>query len=174
MAGKRKETTQSKFFKERLNKINEVLTKLESEVEKAVSKFMQRGEKSSQVIRKNLDEILSRISSSDFYSKASEKTEELTNDVRQLAEDIVAKVKKFDLKVAKKVFNEVRESFDQLAEKVQSLDLVEKAKDRAIKSRNRLLNVLSIPTQDEVLELSRKVVNLEKKIKTLSNQKIAA
>ena len=57
------------FLKERLSRINTVIGKLETEVEKAVGKFMKRGEKSSRVLKKNFDEIIEKISVSEIYSR---------------------------------------------------------------------------------------------------------
>lgn len=166
----RKAHEEGKFFKERLTRINNVIEKLETEVEKAVGKFMKRGEKSSRVLRKNFDEIVEKISGSGIYSKASEKTEEITKEVRRIADEVVAKMKRFDLKAANHLLREIRENIDQLVEKFQANELVEKAKDKAITTRNQVLSVLKIPSQREVDDLSRKVVNLEKKIKTLTRK----
>ncbi|MDO8518725.1 MAG: phasin family protein [Deltaproteobacteria bacterium] len=158
------------FFKERLNRINFVIGKLEAEVEKAVEKFMKRGEKSSRVLKKNFDEILEKISGSGIYSKATEKTEEITKELRRIADEVVSKVKGFDLKAANNLIREVRANVEDLVEKIQANDLVEKAKDKAITTRDQVLNVLRIPSQKEVDDLSRKVVSLEKKVKTLTKK----
>lgn len=160
----------NKFFRERLTRINKVIEKLEAEFEKAIGKFMKQGEKSSRVLRKNLDEILERISTSDIYSRATEKTEELTREAKKVADEIVSKVKGFDLKRANTFFKDIRGNIDELMGKIQNTEIVEKAKGRAINTRNQFLSVLSIPSQDEVSELSRKVGSLEKKIKTLSKK----
>ncbi len=161
------------FLKGRIAKINKVIGKFEAEVERAVSKFMKRGEKSSQILRKNFDEIIDKISSSDVYSRANEKREELVREFKKLADEVVEKVKAFDVRFAQPVLKEIRQSVDELIQKLQGAEVVEIAKDRVINTRNRLLSVLSIPTQHDVDELSQKVVRLEKKIKSL-NEKQAA
>lgn len=164
------EGNQIKFLKERLTRINGVIGKLETEVEKAVEKFMKRGEKSSRVLKKNFDEIIGKISESGIYSKASEKTEEITKEIRRIADDIVSKLKNFDLKSTNNVIREIRENLEELVEKIQVNGFVEKAKDTAISTRDQVLNVLKIPSQKEVDLLSRKVVKLEKKVKTLTQK----
>lgn len=158
------------FLKERFNRINGIITKLETEVEKAVGKFMKQGEKSSRVLKKNFDEILERISASGIYSKATEKTEEITREIRRLADEVVGKMKRFDLKTANNLIREIRGNVEELVEKLQSTELVEMAKDKAISTRDQMLNVLHIPSQKEVDDLSRKVVSLEKKVKTLTKK----
>lgn len=161
------------FLKGRIAKINKVIGKFETEVEKAVSKFMKRGEKSSQILRKNFDEIIDKISSSDIYSRANEKGEELVREFKKLADEVVEKVKDFDVRVAQPLLKEIRNSLDDFIQKLQNAEVVEIAKDKVVNTRNHLLSVLSIPTQHDVDELSQKVVRLEKKIKSISEKQAA-
>ncbi|MBX7148903.1 hypothetical protein K1X76_07425 [bacterium] len=165
-----KRNIKTDFFKERLTQVNKVLEKLEGEVEKAVERLMKRGEKSSKVIRKNLDEVLNKLGGLDIYSKASEKKDELTAELKTLADDVVAKLKKFDLKAANTVLKEVRGNIDQIIDKLQDSNIVEFAKDKALSTKKQVLQVLSIPSQEEVDALNRKVVNLEKKLKTITKK----
>lgn len=162
--------TQKKFLVQRIDQINKIITKFEGELEKAVSKFVKRGEKSSQVIKRNFDEIFEKISSTQLYSRASEKTEELTKELRRLADDVVGKLKSIDFKTANTLFKDVRNNVDQIVEKLQGIGFVELAKDKAVSTKNQVLHVLSIPSQQEVDKISRKVISLEKKIKTLSQK----
>src|SRR3989338_636927 len=165
-----KNQNHKKFLKNRFNQINKAIGKFETEVEKAVNKFMKRGEESSRIIRKNLEEILEKISASEVYSKASEKTEVITKEVRKIADDVLLKLKKFDFGKANGVLKEVREGIDQIVEKVQHLEIVEIAREKAVDTRKQVLNVLRIPSKDEVESLSRKIKGLEKKIENLSKQ----
>lgn len=161
------------FLQGRISQINKVFGKFETEVEKAVNKFMKRGEKSSQLLRRNFDEIIDKIAGSDLYSRASEKKEEVLREFRKLADEVVAKVKNFDFRVAQPLLKEVRENLDEFLTKLQNAELVEKAKDRVLNTRNHVLSVLSIPTQKDVNELTQKVVRLEKKIRTLADKAAA-
>lgn len=166
----RAKATQKKFLVKRIDQINKIITKLETEVEKAVSKFVKRGEKSSQIIRRSFDEIFDRISSTQLYSRASEKTEEFTKEIRRLADEVVGKVKSFDLKTANHLFSDVRSNVDQIVEKLQGIGFIELAKDKAVLTKNQVLHVLNIPSQEEVDKIARKVISLERKIKTLSRK----
>ena len=170
MAGKKQH---NQFLKSRLNTINKVVGKFENEVEKALEKFVLKGEKSSQILRKNFDDIFDKISATPFYSKATEKTEEFSKELKKIADEVVDKLKNFDLNKALPVLKEVRANIDELVNKLQAMDFVEKAKKQAKKSKNQFLSVLSIPTQDDIEQLSRKVTSLEKKIKVLSHKKAA-
>lgn len=168
-----KKTAEITFLKGRLQKINKVLGKFEAEVEKAVTKFMKRGEKSSQLLRKQFDEIIEKISASDFYSKANEKSEEILSEIKRLADEAVAKLKDFDIRVAKPLIKEIRQNIEELISKLQSAEIVEIARDRVVNTKNQLLTVLSIPSQKDVDDLSQKVVRLEKKIKSLTDKAAA-
>lgn len=169
----KKKINSNKFFQERITRINKVLEKFEFEVEKTVETIVRRGEKSSRLLKKNFDEIVGRISSSEIYSLASEKTEELGKEVKKLADEVVAKIKRFDIKLANPVLKEIRVNLDQFIEKLQALEVVELAKDKAQSTRRQVLSVLSIPSQEDISHLTRKVANLEKKIKTLHEHKAA-
>lgn len=161
-------------LKHRLGQVNHVIGKFENEIEKAVGKIVKSGEKSSHAIRKNIDEVLERISASPLYSKATEKTGELTKEIRRLTDDVVSKLKKIDLTVGQNVVKDVRTNVDQIVAKLQESNLVELAKDKAVESRRRVLHVLRIPSREEVTELNRKVVSLEKKVSALSKKSAAA
>lgn len=172
MAGKKKNV--ESVLKHRLGQVNQVIGKLETEIEKAVGKIVKSGEKSSQVIRKNFDEVFERISTSPLYSKATEKTGELSKELRRLTDDVVNKVKKIDLTVGQNVLKDVRTNLDQIVAKLQESNIVELAKDKAVESRRRFLHVLRIPSREEVTELNRKVSSLEKKVSALSKKSAVA
>lgn len=161
---------QGTFLTNRIGKINSVIGKLEREVEKTVERIRVRGEKSSRVLKKNFDEVIEKISSSEFYALAQEKTGELSKEVRHLADEVIEKVRGFDLRVGNGLFREVRANLDQIVEKLQSTEIMEKAKDSAVHTRDRVLHILSIPSRDDVTDLSRRVVSLEKKVHAISRK----
>jgi len=166
--------SQTKFVKTKLTQVNKILEKLELEVQKTLKKFRKNSEKSSKLLRENFDEIIERIGVADFYTIASEKTEEIRFELKRLTDDIVDRVKGFDLSTASPLTSEIRSSFEQVIDKVQSLEWVEIAKDTAVNTRKQFLNVFSLPSRDDVAQLNRKVIYLEKKVKTLSKRKKAA
>lgn len=170
MATKATKKGTDQFLLGRIAVINKVLGKLEKEVEKALNKFVKQGEKSSHILKKNFDEILDKISSSDLYSKANEKKDELVQDIRKVADEVVAKVKNFDVRAAKTFLKEARANIDEMVVKIQSADFVEKAKDKVISTRDQVLSALNIPSQRAINDLQTKVTKLEKKIKTLSDK----
>lgn len=161
----------NQFLKDRLGKINEIISKFESEVEKALGELRKRSEKSSKLLKKNFDEVFDKISSTKIYSQATEKTEELSKEVKRVADEVLAKIKKVDLGAARELINEVRGNMDELVQKFQSYGLLEKAVDAAQNTRRQVFKLFSIPSKDEVDALSRKVNSLERKIKTLAHKK---
>jgi len=168
-----KKNVDVKFLKGRLTKVNKVLGKLEGEVEKALNTFMKKSEKSSRIIRKNVDEIFDKIATSDIYSKANEKGEELIKEAKKIADDIVDRLKKIDLRFAKPMIKEARANLDEIVDRIQKAGVVDIAKEAAINTRNGVLKVLNLPTHSEVVSLNQKVARLEKKLKALNITKAA-
>lgn len=164
---------EQKFLKGRIAAINKVLGKFEAEVERAVSKFKKQGEKSSQVLRKNLDDIIEKISSSEIYSKANEGAEGVLKEVRRIADDVVGKMKNFDLRLGKPFVKEIRSNLEEALEKIQDNEFLDRAKGRAVKTKAKVFTLLSIPSQKEVNHLGDKVAKLEKKIKNLAEKTAA-
>jgi len=170
MAAKKTQKVSKNYFTQKMGQVNQVLGKLEKDIEKALTQIKKQREKSSKVIKKNLDEVIDKISGSDIYSKASERTQGLSKEVRRLADELVGQVKKIDFSKTQDVFSDVRENVDQLVNKLGQAEFVEQAKDKAANTRNQVLHILNVPTKTEVDSLTKKVGNLEKKIKVLSNR----
>ncbi|EKD41429.1 MAG: hypothetical protein ACD_73C00723G0002 [uncultured bacterium] len=162
--------TQKNYFSQKLGKVNQVLGKLEGEIEKKLNQIKKQSEKSSKLIKKNFDEIVDKIGAAEIYSKASEKTEGLTKEVKKVADEIVAKIKKIDLSKTQDILNDVRTNIDQLVNKLSQAEVVEQAKEKAVSTRNQVLHILNVPTKTEVDSLTKKVGSLEKKIKVLSTK----
>lgn len=158
----------NKTFTTQMERINKVIERLESEVEKTLGSFVQKGEESSRVLKKNFDEILEKISTTELYTMASEKTEGLQKEVRKLADEVVARLKNFDLRVASSIFSDVRVNVEQMIEKIQAAGILETAKAKANDTKNQVLHALNIPSLEEVSRLDRKLTSLERKINTLS------
>lgn len=168
------EANNKDFLKLRVDNINNILGRFEKEVEGIFKKLVKQGEKSSRELRKNFDDILKKVRKTDIYTKAQEKTEDFEKDVRKLADDIVSRVKSLELGhslfSAKKIFKDVRKSFDSFVNKIEKTNFIEQAKEKAENTRNELLSFLSIPSQNEVERLEKKIVSLEKRIQSLSHK----
>lgn len=179
MAAKKSKKTQVEashkdFLKLRIDNINNILGRLEKEVEGIFKKLVRQGEKSSRELRKNFDDIFKKVRKTDIYTKAQEKTEDIEKEVRKLADDVVSRVKNLELGQglfsAKKIFKDVRKSFESFVSKIEKADFVGQAKEKAESTRNEILSFLSIPSQNEVERLEKKIVSLEKRIQSLSHK----
>ncbi len=162
------------FLKLRLDNINNILSRLEKEAEGLFKRLVRQGEKSSRDIRKNFDDIFKKVRKTDLYAKAQEKTEDIEKEVRRLADDIVSRVKSLELGHGffntKKIFRDIRKNFEALVARFEKGNFFSQAREKAENTRNEILSFLSIPSQDEVERLEKKIVSLEKRIQSLAHK----
>lgn len=154
--------------------INRVVNRLESEVEVLFKKIVKKGERSGRELRRSFDDLLSWVKSGDLVSLATEKRGDVEREVRRLAEEVMGSVKEIELLSRKVkltgVFQKVRKNLGNIVEQIGDNDLVQKAKTTLGQTKKELLGVLSIPTQDEVVKLEKKIVSLEKRLSNLTRK----
>jgi polyhydroxyalkanoate synthesis regulator phasin len=158
----------------RVDQINRVINRLESEVEGLLKRLVKQGERSRKELRKNFEDLLSKIRGSDLIAFAHETREDLEREVRRRAEDIVEVVKEIE-KISNRldlggVLQDVRRSFGDLVAFLNESGLIQTAKQTVLKTRKEVLSFLSIPTHDEVVKLEKKIVNLEKRLSHLTRR----
>lgn len=171
---KKTRTGSHDFLKVRLDKVNKILNRLEGEVESLFKRLVRQGERSSRDLRRNFDDIISKLRKSDFYAMAQEKTGDFEREVRKLADDVVEKVKGLEFGPngfsTKRLVKDARKSFDHFVLKIEKSDIYSKAKTTAENTRAGILSLLSIPSQSEVEKLEKKIVSLEKRLHHLSQK----
>lgn len=154
--------------------INRVVNRLESEVEVLFKKIVKKGERSGRELRRSFDDLLAWVKSGDLVSLASEKREDVEREVRRLAEEVISSVKEVELLSRKVnlggVFKQVRKNLGNIVEQIGDNDLVQKARVTLGQTKKELLGILSIPTQDEVVKLEKKIVSLEKRLSHLTRK----
>ena len=154
--------------------INRVVNRLESEVEVLFKKIVKKGERSGRELRRSFDDLLTWVKSGDLVSLATEKRDDVEREIRRLAEEVISSVKEIELLPSKVnfggVFKKVRKNLGNIIEQIGDNDLVQKAKQTLGQTRKELLGILSIPTQDEVVKLERKIVSLEKRLSNLTRK----
>ena len=127
-----------------------------------------------QAFAQKFEDINRVVKSGDLVSLASEKREDVEREVRRLAEEVIGSVKEIELLSRKVnlsgVFNRVRKNLGNIVEQIGDNDLVQKAKLTLGQTKKELLGVLSIPTQDEVGKLEKKIVSLEKRLSNLTRK----
>ncbi len=162
------------FLKLRLEKMNEILNRLEGEVESLVKRLVKQGERSSRELRKNLDEVLKRFKKIDLYTKAQETTEGFDRELRRLADEVVSKVKGLEIApsgfTSKKLLRDARKNLNAFVNVFEKNDFLSRAKLKAENTRDEVLSFLKIPSQAEVEKLERKVVALEKRLQNFSQK----
>ncbi|MBF0103960.1 MAG: hypothetical protein HQM16_01425 [Deltaproteobacteria bacterium] len=114
---------------------------------------------------KTLDEIVTKLGAKDIKDMAFEKTNELTKEFK----NIVKNIKKIDLNSINShpAIEQIKENVTGAINRVQDMEIVEFAKNTVESTKNQVFSVLNIPSQEEVDNLTRKLVSLEKKFKAV-------
>ena len=152
--------------------LTDLLAKLEVEAEKIVKRVIERTEKSSRDLKKGVSDLVDQVRNQGLYNLATEKKEEL----RQLAEDVIARVKGIDINFntlhtnRDKIVREAKKNIEDLVDKIYSSELFARAKGAAESTKTQVLSLLSIPTQNEVSKLSQKIATLEGRVNKLTKK----
>lgn len=106
-----------------------------------------------------------RFNTKDLKTKAVDMRKEWSKEFKNMVKNI----KKIDLNLADNaVVESVRENFSSALSRVQDLEVLEFAKEKAQTTKNQVFQFLNIPSQSDVKDLTRKLVNLEKKVKSMN------
>lgn len=158
----------------RLDRVNRVINRFETDVEILLKKLVKQGGRSRKDLRKNFDEILKKIRAGGIFSRANETREELEREVRRLAEEVLASFKEVESLINKDKVSDIlqnaRNNFVNLAEVLAGNGLLLQAKKSVVNTRREILNLFSIPTQRDVEKLEKKIINLEKRLNNLSRR----
>jgi len=159
---------------ERLERVNRVINRFEGDVEGLIKKIVKQGERSRKEIRKNFDDILSKIGAGGIFARANETREDLEREVKRLAEEVMNTVKEVESKLHQErlsgLFQNARKNLNNVLELLSENGLVVQAKATVDNTRKEIFGLFSIPTQDEVEKLERKIVNLERRLSNLSRK----
>ncbi len=171
MATRRKRTQVPKAAPRKFEGLTDLLSKLEVETEKIVRRFIDKAEHSSRELKKGISALLDQVRSEGFASVATEKTEEL----RKIAEDVISRAKEiqfipFGSFSRDEIIREAKKNLEELTAKLNSSDLLARAKATALNKKDQVLSILSIPTQSDVVKLSRKITNLEGRVNKLTRK----
>lgn len=167
--------TRSPLIEEAVEQFSNILVKVEDEAEKIFKKIIQRTERSSRDLKHNLDDLLARVRANGFYTVAHETRTEIEKEIKRLAEDLTHRVRDIEfLPLAgvtrDKLIREAKKNLEELVGRISSSEFVARAKSQAENTKSQVLSFLSIPNQDEVERLNRKISSLEKRINTLSRK----
>ncbi len=158
----------------RVEQINSVINRLELEIEGLVKKLVKQGERSRKELRRNFDDLIARLGAKDLIALASETRDDVEREVRRLAEEVLDLVKEIERVPARinlgGLITDARRSFEDVVDHLNDNDLIQRAKQTLNQTKKEVLSLLSIPTQDEVVKLERKIVTLEKRLSNLSRK----
>jgi len=161
-------------FAQKFEDINRVVNRLESELEVLFKKIVKKGERSSKELRRSFDDLLSWVKAGDILSLAAETRDEVEREVKRLAEEVIHSVREIELIPNKVNFKglvkDVRKNVGNIVDHLGDNDLVQKARLTLGQTKKEILGILSIPTQEEVVKLERKIVSLEKRLSNLSRK----
>ncbi|MBI3541021.1 MAG: hypothetical protein HY073_02650 [Deltaproteobacteria bacterium] len=171
MATRRKHSQVSKAIPRKFEGIADLLSKLEVEAEKMARHLIDRAEQSSRGLKKAISALIEQIRSEGFATVANEKKE----DLRKLAEEVMNRAKELQFLPLSgfnrdEIIKEARKNIDELISRFNTSGLLAKAKETAIHTKNQVLSILSIPSQSEVVALSRKITTLESRVSKLTRR----
>ena len=159
---------------QRLDGVNRVINRFETEVETLVKKFVKQGERSRKDLRKNFDGILKKVRGGKIIARTRQTREELEKEVRRLADEVIGTVKDVESLLNHEkvtgIFDNARQSLANIIELFVENGLILQAKQTVLNTRKEVLGLLSIPTQGEVEKLERKIVSLERRLSTLTRK----
>lgn len=158
----------------RIDNVNRVVNRLENEVEGLFKKIVKKGERSRRELVKSFDDLFAWLKKGELVALATEKREDVEREIRRLAEDVIQSVKEIELLPTRvnfaEIFEDARKNVGHMVENLGDNDLIQRAKQTLNQTKKELLSLLSIPTQDEVVKLEKKIVSLEKRLSTLSRK----
>ena len=148
--------------------VADLLTKLEKQAQEVVQRFVDKAEQSSRELKTTVRHLIAQIRKEGIYNLAAEKKTEL----RKLVDEVVSRAKEIEFGNFNRdhLIHEAKKNLDELVEKVQESEWVARARVTARHTKDQVLSVLSIPSQDEVVRLSRKISTLEQKMSKLTRK----
>lgn len=173
MTTRRKQTTKhtaaSRTAARKFEGFTELLGKLEVEAEKVVRRLVEKTETSSRELKHNIQALVEQVRNEGIATVASEKKE----DLRRLAEDVIAKAKEIQFLSninRDDIVREAKKNLDDLINRINASDLMARARETAVHTKDQVLSILSIPSQSEVVRLQRKITNLESRVNKLTRK----
>jgi archaellum component FlaC len=146
----------------------ELVTRLESEAEKLVRRIAEVAEKSSRDLRDNVSDLMEQIREEGITTVASQKGK----DLKKLAEQVIEKAREIQFGPVNRdsLIRETRKNIDELVGKVQASPLLQGAFDKARQTKTQVFSVLSIPSQEDVVRLQKKITHLEQRVNKLTRK----
>lgn len=168
MVARRRRTQVSKIAPRKFEGLTDLLSKLEMEAERVVRRLIEKTEQSSRELKNSVSTLVDQVRSEGLATFASEKTE----DFLKLAEEVIGRAKEIQFTSFNRddLIREAKKNIEDLVSRINSSDILARARVRALNTKDQVLSILSIPTQTEVVKLSRKITNLESRVNKLTRK----
>lgn len=168
MVARRRRVQVSKIAPRKFEGLADLLSKLEVEAERVVRRLIEKTEQSSRELKKSVSTLVGQVRSEGLATFASEKTE----DLLKLAEEVIGRAKEIQFTSFNRddLIREAKKNIEDLVSRINSSDILARARVRALNTKDQVLSILSIPTQTEVVKLSRKITNLESRVNKLTRK----
>lgn len=148
--------------------INEKLSQLENQALKAYE-CVQAIRKRSTPDWKNW---IDKLSPQDWLALAGAQRERISLEIKHLSDEILSKIYGADILAGKdNILQEAKYNLEDILNKIDNSNLVEKAIDTAIHTKDGLLAFLNIPTHEEMIQLQRKLKRLERRMSQFAERK---
>lgn len=159
----------------KLEGFTDLLSKLEVEAEKIVRQFIARAEEASTELRDSIEDVLDKVRGNGFYTLASDKKDDAGREIRRLVEEVVDRAKEIELLPLNavnrdKIIQEAKKNLEELRGRLRADEWIARARVSASNAKDNVLSILSIPSQDEIEKLQKKLVSLEKRVNSLNKK----
>ena len=116
----------------------------------------------------DMEQNVEQVRNEGLASVASDKTE----DLRRIAEDVIARAKEIQFGHFNRddIIREAKKNLGDLIDRLNASELLARAKATALNTKDQVLSILSIPSQTEVVKLSRKITSLESRVNRLTRR----
>lgn len=144
--------------------LNEKLSHLEAQAQKAYECVQAARKRSTPDWKK----WVNKLSKQDWLALAGAQRDRISSEVKHLSDEIVSKINDADILTGKNgLVHEAKQNLDSIIKKIDHGDIVDKAVDTAINTKDGLLAFLNIPTHDEMAGLQKKLKSIEKRLTQL-------
>lgn len=165
--------SKTKKYAGKFEGLSDLLSKLEVEAEKIVKQFIARAEEASSDLRDSIEDLLEKVRENGIYTIASDKKDDVEREFRRLIEEVVDRAKDVELLPLNalkrdKIIREAKKNLEEIGERIHAAEWIARARVSASNAKENVLSILSIPSQNEIQKLQRKITNLEKRVNSLN------
>ncbi|HLD43929.1 MAG TPA: hypothetical protein VJC18_00720, partial [bacterium] len=100
-------------------------------------------------------------------------TDKWAREFKKRSHEVVENVKNIDL-IDQQIIDHMKDNIANAVDRVSNSDVLDRAKEKVLTTKQQLLSALDLPTQQDIKDLAGKIVSLEKKVRTIGKRKNVA